>query len=227
MLVYLAMQPIDRRNALKTTLLGTAAGLFSSIQSEAKIRPTPTEIEGPFYPVTKQKDKDFDLTQVDGKKELAKGEVLTISGKVVDTEGQVIEDAMIELWQANAVGRYAHPRDNSEAPLDPNFQGWAIVPSGKAGDFSFKTIKPGAYKVAKNRTRPPHLHFKVTKFGYQPLTTQMYFPEDSELQKTDGLLQKKPKEAQALMIAKKVKDGSYDYKIVLAKIAEEQPPQQE
>ncbi len=221
------MNPIDRRNALKTTLLGTAAGLFSAIPSEAKISPTPKEIEGPFYPVTEQKDKDFDLTQVKGKKKKADGKVVTISGKVVNTDGKAIEDAMVELWQANAAGRYAHPRDTSKAPLDPNFQGWAVVPSGKDGGFKFKTIKPGAYKVAKEWTRPPHLHFKVTKFGHQPLTTQMYFPEDTKLQKTDGLLQRKSKELQSLMIAKAMKDGSYDYQIVLAKVADKPSPQQE
>lgn len=220
------MQPIDRRNALKTTLLGTAAGLFASLQSEAKISQTPKEIEGPFYPLTQQKDKDFDLTVIKGNSTKAKGSVLTLTGKVVDTDGNVIEDAMVELWQANSAGRYAHPRDNSQAPLDPNFQGWSIVPSGKDGGFKFKTIKPGGYDIAKDRTRPPHLHFKVTKFGYQPLTTQMYFPEDTELQKTDGLLQRKSKADQALMIAKKTKDGYYDYQIVLAK-AGSQAPQQE
>lgn len=221
------MKPIDRRNALKTTLLGTAAGIFAAGKSEAKSTPTPPEIEGPFYPVNQQKDKDFDLTSVEGEPEKAKGDVLTLTGKVVDTDGNAIEDAMIELWQANAAGRYAHPRDNSKAPLDPNFQGWSIVPSGKDGGFKFKTIKPGGYDIAKDRTRPPHLHFKITKFGYQPLTTQMYFPEDTALQKTDGLLQRKSKQQQALMIAKLKKDGHYSYQIVLAKVADKPAPQQE
>ncbi|MFD2157808.1 protocatechuate 3,4-dioxygenase [Rubritalea tangerina] len=219
--------PIDRRHALKTTLLGTAVGVFTSHNSEAKSSPTPPEIEGPFYPVTQQKDKDFDLTQIEGRSEKAKGEVVSLTGKVVDTEGNPIEDAMVEMWQANAAGRYAHPRDTSKAPLDPNFQGWAIVPSGKEGGFHFKTIKPGAYKVAKKWTRPPHLHFKITKFGFRPLTTQMYFPEDVELQKTDGLLQRKEKDAQILMIAKKIADGKYSYQIVLAKADQPDSPQQD
>ncbi|MGJ8671878.1 protocatechuate 3,4-dioxygenase [Rubritalea sp.] len=221
------MNPINRREALKTTLIGSAASLIALTKSDAAFQPTPPEIEGPFYPVAQQKDKDFDLTLIDGHQEKAKGKVIHISGKVIDTTGQPIEDAMVELWQANAAGRYAHPRDTSTSPLDPNFQGWSIVPSGKEGEFTFKTIKPGAYKVANDWTRPPHLHFKVTKPGYQPLTTQMYFPEDTELLSTDGLFQRKPPEQQKLMVSKSDKAGLYRYQIILAKIDEGQSPQHE
>lgn len=221
------MKSINRRDALKTTIIGSAASLAALSKSEAKSMPTPSETAGPFYPVTQQKDKDFDLTHIEGKSEKAKGDVIEIHGKVVDTDGNAIEDAMVELWQANAAGRYAHPRDTSSAPLDPNFQGWSIVPSGKSGEFHFKTIKPGAYKASNDWARPPHLHFKITKFGYRALTTQMYFPEDAELNNKDGLLKRKNKEEQALMISKSNKKGHYQYTIILAKAEEKPSPQQE
>lgn len=214
------MKPINRRRALKATIIGSAASLLRPGEVLAKSAPTPPDIEGPFYPVTQQKDKDFDLTQVIGRKDKAKGKAITISGRVMDTNGNPLEDVMVELWQANTAGRYAHPRDTSKAELDPAFQGWAIVPSGKDGGFKFKTIKPGAYEAAKDWTRPPHIHFKASKFGFQPITTQMYFPEETKLNRVDGLLQRKSKANQALMIAKLVKkegeDDSYEYNLILA-----------
>ena len=183
------------------------------------LRPTPPEVEGPFYPVVAQKDKDFDLTRIEGKTESAKGNVIIIEGRVVDTNGTPVTDATVDLWQANAAGRYAHPHDSSSAPLDPNFQGWAIVPSGKGGGFRFKTIYPGTYPASKNWTRPPHIHFKVSKRGYVEVTTQMYFPDEA-LNKKDLLLQRKSVADQKVMIATRLKDKTpetYKYTIVLEK----------
>lgn len=180
---------------------------------------TPSEVEGPFYPVTPHKDKDFDLTQVKGKDGVAKGDVVYIQGRVVDQKGQPIEGVTVDIWQANADGRYRHPHDTNTAPLDPNFQGWAIVQSGKAGSFNFKTIVPGAYPVNKDWMRPPHIHFKVSKRGYTELTTQMYFP-DHELNTVDLLMKEKSASDQALMIAKKISDKPYtlEYEITLASV---------
>ncbi len=194
------MKPINRRHALKATIAGAAAGILRPGSALAKSAPTPPDIEGPFYPVQQQKDKDFDLTQIKGHKDSAKGEVITIIGRVLDTDGKPLEDVMVELWQANAEGRYAHPRDTSKAELDPNFQGWAIVPSSKNGGFKFKTVKPGAYPAGKNWTRPPHIHFKVSKSGYQEVITQMYFP-GHKLNQVDKLLQGKSTEEQIMMTA--------------------------
>jgi protocatechuate 3,4-dioxygenase, beta subunit len=178
---------------------------------------TPAETEGPFYPVLAQKDMDFDLTRIDGREERAEGEVIEIRGRVLDSDGRPIEGATVDLWQANAAGKYNHPKDSSTKALDPNFQGWAIVPSGKDGGFRFKTVKPGAYPAAKDWDRPPHIHFKVTKFGFQPLTTQMYFP-NHPLNAKDILLQRKNAEEQAMMIAKpsEDEDGVFIYDIILA-----------
>jgi protocatechuate 3,4-dioxygenase beta subunit len=210
------MNKSNRRLFLKTGLWGSALTLFST--STFASNPTPKEIKGPFYPLTAQKDKDFDLTQINDQKGVAKGQVVYIEGRVLDTHDNPIEDATVDIWQANAAGKYNHPHDSYDAPLDPNFQGWAIVQSGKDGVFRFKTIIPGAYPASKSWDRPPHIHFKVTKKGFVEIITQMYFP-DHELNAPDLLLNKKSKKEQAQMIASKVKGKSdtLGYNVVLKK----------
>lgn len=204
----------------KFFLFGSSAGLgAAAAASGSELKPTPKQTEGPFYPIQAQKDKDFDLTRVEGRDGVAKGEQIHIVGTVVDTEGNPVEDATVDLWQANAAGRYAHPHDKSDAPLDENFQGWAIVPSGRNGGFAFKTILPGGYPISKTSKRTPHIHFKVSKRGYVELTTQMYFP-DQELNATDGILRRHPKEEQELLIARRDGDkpDTYHHRIVLQKV---------
>lgn len=206
----------NRRRFLSLSLAGITTGAITSHAladgtDNKKQAPTPGEIEGPFYPKYMQKDKDFDLTQIEGHDVSAKGEVIFIEGQVVDTKGQAVEDAIVDLWQANAAGRYRHPHDPNTAPLDPNFQGWAIVPSGKEGAFRFKTIFPGSYPAAKNWMRPPHIHFKISKRGYVELTTQMYF-EGDPLNEKDFLIQRKSQAEQKRMIAKKISDAPATYR---------------
>lgn len=204
----------NRRKFIKASVAGSVLGLVSKT-SLAKVV-TPAEMEGPFYPITPQKDQDFDLTVVKGKSGVAKGQVVYIQGKVVDKNGHPIEDATVDMWQANAGGRYRHPHDKNPVPLDPNFQGWAIIQSGKEGGFAFKTIVPGAYPVDHEWLRPPHIHFKVSKRGHPELTTQMYFP-DNALNEKDTLLKKKTASERELMMAKVVLNTPYtlEYTIVL------------
>jgi len=206
----------NRRNFLKKSLIGGSVVISPAVISAVV---TPPEIEGPFYPITAQKDKDFDLTQIKGHDHAALGEVVTIRGRVVNTEDEVIEDATVDIWQANAAGRYSHPHDENPAPLDPNFQGWAIVQSGQKGGFKFKTIVPGEYPVSKEWTRPPHIHFKVSKNGYEEVVTQMYFP-DHKLNQVDNLLQGKSAAEQKMMIAQSDTNepGTLTFNIVLKAI---------
>jgi protocatechuate 3,4-dioxygenase, beta subunit len=212
---------LDRRKFLRHGIIGGAAALLAS-SAYAKVLstliPTPPETEGPFYPVIAQKDKDFDLTRVEGQAGVAKGKIIIVQGQVVDTDGSPTENVTVDLWQANAAGRYRHPRDSNKAPLDPNFQGWAIVPSGKEGAFRFKTVMPGAYPASFWWTRPPHIHFKVSKRGYRELVTQMYFP-GNKLNDSDRLLKRKSNEERKHMIAKKIEDkpNVYLFNIVLKK----------
>ena len=219
------MNKPDRRSFLKTGVTFGLFGWLGKAHAGEALKPTPKEIEGPFHPITPQKDKDFDLTRVDGKPGVAKGTPILIEGKVVDTDGAAIEGATVELWQANAAGRYAHPHDKNPAPLDSNFQGWAIVESGKGGAFRFRTVVPGAYPADEGWMRPPHIHYKVGKLGYVELTTQMYFP-DSPLNNNDLLFKRKSPEEQKAMVAEKIpaaagkegKEESFRYQIVLEKV---------
>lgn len=215
------MSEISRRDLIKLGLISSLAGGISKIAhgSEKKVySPTPSEIKGPFYPVVAQKDKDFDLTFVEGRKQKARGEVIIIEGTVYDNTGNPIQDAIVEIWQANAAGRYNHPYDPGNAPIDPDFQGWAVVPSGENGGFRFKTIFPGSYPASDDWIRPPHIHFKVSKRGYVELITQMYFP-DQELNEKDWMLNRKSVEERKLMTAKNLDSNSvtktYKYNIVL------------
>ena len=198
--------------------LGSAGAVVGATDSKVLHHPTPTDIEGPFYPIVAQKDKDFDLTQVEGKKGKAKGDPIYIEGRVIDTASTPVEDVTVDVWQANAAGRYSHPHDSNPAPLDPNFQSWAIVPSGKNGKFRFKTVIPGAYPAEDGWTRPPHIHFKVSKRGFVELTTQLYFP-NQELNDVDRLLQSNSPAEQKLMIAQQSESepAIFRYQIVIEK----------
>lgn len=174
----------DRR----AILLGAAvfaAGCADARQAETAQTPTPAEMEGPFFPPDTAIENDVDLTRLAGHSERAAGQVIEVRGRVLDARGAPITGAKLELWQANAAGRYAHPEDPATQPLDPNFQGYALLQTGADGAFSFTTIKPGAYNSPIG-VRTPHLHWKIGA-GAHVLTTQMYFPGEAQ-NETDGLM---------------------------------------
>ncbi|WDE03607.1 protocatechuate 3,4-dioxygenase [Thalassomonas viridans] len=207
---------MKRRVFIKGSVLGTVASVITgSVQAKM---PTPAEVEGPFYPITPQKDQDADLTRVAGKNGVAQGEIIEVSGQVFDTDLNPVEGVTIDLWQANTFGKYHHPHDTSSAPVDENFQAWAIIQSGSQGRFKFKTVVPGAYPLGSNQQRTPHIHFKIGKNGYVPLLTQMYFP-NHPLNKQDGLFKRKSAEEQARMTAKVAGNGNqYQYDIIIEKL---------
>ena len=109
------------------------------------------------------------------------GERIIVSGRLLDGDGKPIRDSLIEIWQANAAGRYLHKWDRWPAPLDPNFSGAGRCVTNAEGRYEFVTIKPGAYPWGnhENAWRPAHIHFSlVGKSFAQRLVTQMYFPGD-------------------------------------------------
>ena len=165
---------------------------------------TPKQAEGPFYPVQRQRDKDLDLTYIEGSSKRAEGEPVIIAGRVMDVRGAPLQGVLVDIWQANARGRYRHPKDPNPAPLDPYFQGWGQVYTNDLGEYHFRTIVPGAYPAGPGWNRPPHIHFKLVKQGYQSLTTQMYFPEQP-LNDADLILQQFSTTEQALLIAGRAK----------------------
>jgi protocatechuate 3,4-dioxygenase beta subunit len=146
---------------------------------------TPDQILGPFYPLS-ELPQTSDLTRVSGRSGRAEGQVLNVIGRVLNLAGEPVRNAKVEVWQANAYGRYTHPSDPNPAPLDPNFEGSAVLTTDSEGQYRFKTIKPAAYPAGPNRMRPAHIHFQVS--GRQDkIVTQMYF-EDDPYNKTDPFL---------------------------------------
>jgi protocatechuate 3,4-dioxygenase beta subunit len=122
---------------------------------------------------------DHDLTAQHAGEPL--GQRIIVSGQVRDADGRPVPDALVEVWQANAAGRYAHARDTWPAPLDPNFSGGGRVVTDASGRYEFTTIKPGAYPWGNHRNawRPAHIHFSLFGRAFtQRLVTQMYFPDD-------------------------------------------------
>ncbi len=125
---------------------------------------------------------------------MAQGQLIHISGRIMDEDGRGLAGAVVELWQANAGGRYRHPIDTRDAPLDPDFVGNGRVRTDAEGRYGFFTIKPGAYPVPVPATwwRPPHVHFSVLgPATLSRLVTQMYFPGDP-LNGFDRILQSVP-----------------------------------
>ncbi len=134
------------------------------------LRRTPPQILGPFYPFMHTPVQGGDLT---GGGE-ANGTILYLSGHVLTGDGKPVAGASVEIWQANAAGRYAHPNDTSSVPLDENFHGFAVTTTDTEGRYAFKTVRPAAYAVAPGHWRPAHIHFSVTG-ELERLVTQMYF----------------------------------------------------
>ena len=144
--------------------------------AEAALQRTPDQILGPFYPL-KELPQTADLTRVPGRPSRAAGQVINVMGRVLNLAGQPVRDAKVEVWQANTHARYTHPSDSNPSPLDPNFEGSAVLTTDAEGRYRFKTIKPAAYPAGPNRMRPAHIHFQVS--GRQDkIVTQMYFEGD-------------------------------------------------
>jgi len=157
---------------------------YGSTQSRHPMHPalripqTVTETTGPRFPASRFAAMT-DLSVIDGR--TAQGERIIVGGKVLDENDRPVPHTMIEIWQANAAGRYADPADQHDAPLDPNFHGGGRVFTDAEGWYQFTTIKPGAYpwRNHHNAWRPNHIHYSLfgTGFGSR-IITQMYFPGD-------------------------------------------------
>lgn len=135
--------------------------------------------DGPVFGDSEVRPSDADLTR--GPAGEPQGQRINVSGRLVGSDGLPIAGQLVELWQANAAGRYAHPVDRHPAPLDPNFTGAGRCLTDARGCYHFLTIRPGAYpwRNHPNAWRPAHLHFSVFGRAFnERLVTQMYFPGD-------------------------------------------------
>jgi protocatechuate 3,4-dioxygenase, beta subunit len=183
-----SIRDLSRREIFRMSAVLGAASLVSTrfAVGQTAVHRTPEQILGPFYPL-KGLDQNADLTRVPGRSGRAEGQILNVMGRVLDLKGEPVRNAKVEIWQANAHGRYTHPSDTNPAPLDPNFEGSAVLTTDQDGRYRFKTIKPAGYPAGPNRMRPAHIHFQVS--GRQDrLVTQMYF-EGDPYNETDRFLQ--------------------------------------
>lgn len=169
----------SRRQLVQMALgVGGLAALGGSAFAQEAARRLTREVDmGPFYPVLKPLDKDADLSQIAGNKTRASGKIVHVAGRVLNEKGEPVAGAKIEIWQANAAGRYSHPADPNTAPIDPNFQGYGVITTDAEGRYRYKTVKPGAYPVNADWTRPPHIHLDVSG-KTDRLITQMFFPDE-------------------------------------------------
>ncbi len=140
---------------------------------------TLTEITGPLLGASRVGPLDHDLTRRHAGE--PQGQRIIVYGRVLDGDGRPVPHMLVEIWQANAAGRYAHDNDQHPAPLDPNFTGAGRCVTDADGRYEFITIKPGAYpwRNHPNAWRPAHIHFSLFGRAFaQRLITQMYFPDD-------------------------------------------------
>ena len=139
------------------------------------LRATTSQTVGPFFTIGLTR---MNRTEVAGPG--VSGERVTIEGRVVDGDGVPIPDAVIEIWQANSFGKYAHPEDLQDKPVEAGFSGYGRVPTDEAGRFSFTTIKPGAVPGPDGKMQAPHLAVSVFMRGLlKRLVTRIYFPDEA------------------------------------------------
>lgn len=144
-----------------------------------------------------------------------KGERVVIQGRLLDGDGVGVSDGLVEIWQANAAGRYAHPEDRRKLPLEKGFRGFGRIPTDASGRFRFSTVKPGRVPGPGGRLQAPHLNVTVFMRGLlKQLSTRIYFPGDPA-NAEDPLLKRVPASRRATLVAKRKARGLLQWNIVL------------
>ena len=171
---------------------------------------TLSELTGPVYGEGDVKPLDSDLTRNAVRNGEPLGERIIVVGRVLDEDGRPVPNALIEIWQANAAGRYIHKKELHDAPLDPNFTGAGRCLTNAQGEYRFVTIRPGAYPWGNhyNAWRPAHIHMSIFGRNFlHRLVTQMFFPGDPLLP-LDPIYNGVPKGARERLISQYAHDVS-------------------
>ncbi len=186
--------PDNRRVFLKRAALATAFFTIPGAFAEELVR-TPRQTEGPFYPDHLPLDTDNDLITVNDSLTPATGEITHLSGRILDSRGQPLRNALVEIWQVDNNGVYINSKDK-HATRDKNFQGFGRFLTGSTGEYYFRTIKPVAYP---GRTR--HIHYAVKLKGHDKWTTQCYV-KGEPLNERDGVFREitDPKQRAAVTV---------------------------
>ncbi|MEO8345715.1 MAG: protocatechuate 3,4-dioxygenase subunit beta [Betaproteobacteria bacterium] len=174
----------------------------SPTQPLVVLPPSLSEVTGPLFGHDLIRANDFDLTRQHAGDPI--GERIVVSGRILDANAKPVANTLVEVWQANSAGRYPHPRDNHNAPTDPNFTGCGRTMTDALGRYRFVTIRPGEYPWRNhyNAWRPAHIHFSL--FGpafVTRLVTQMYFPGDPLLEFDPMYMSVPDERARARMIS--------------------------
>ncbi|NIR29773.1 MAG: intradiol ring-cleavage dioxygenase [Gammaproteobacteria bacterium] len=193
---------LGRRRAVVGSLTALGLSALGSVGPlhAARLLLTPPQTPGPFYPLRLPLDTDNDLVRVRGRSGMAGGIVSNVVGRVVDDRGRAVRGARVEIWQCDANGRYHHPWDRRQGPLDENFQGYGRFTTEREGAYRFRTIQPVPYPG-----RAPHIHFAISAPGVERLVTQMYVagrPENA----WDGILNRIPKSLRNRVVVEFVED---------------------
>ncbi len=178
--------------------------------SKPRFGQTPSQTVGPFFHFGLPYEGDNNLITGD-----AQGERIVVEGRVTDGAGEPVPDIMIEIWQANSAGKYDHPEDNQDKPVDPGFHGFGRCATDKDGIYRFHTVKPGAVPGPGNTLQAPHLVTFVFGRGMlKQLLTRIYF-EDESHNGNDPVLGLVPEARRSTLIARKTNSSTYKLDIVL------------
>jgi protocatechuate 3,4-dioxygenase beta subunit len=159
---------VTRRGFLGTIAMGAAAFTTRGAFAEELTR-TPAQTEGPFYPDKLPLDTDNDLLVINDGITPAVGEITHLTGRILDSRGEPVRNAVVEIWQVDNSGAYLHSRSSNGEKRDGNFQGFGRFLTGSTGEYYFRTIKPVAYPM-----RTPHIHFAIKVPKREEFTTQCY-----------------------------------------------------
>ena len=177
-----------------------------------KLIPTPSQTVGPFFHLALDRPEWSDLAAGN-----PAGERITVTGRVLDGDAAPVPDACLELWQANAAGRYAHPDDaRGEVALDPNFRGFGRVSTDAEGGFRFTTVRPGPVPGRGNAWQAPHIAVAVFARGLlKQLFTRIYFADEPRNDADPVLAMIDDAAARQSLLARRGADGVYHFDIVL------------
>jgi protocatechuate 3,4-dioxygenase alpha subunit len=161
---------------------------------------TATQTVGPFFhDCLMREDARCDVLAAPD----CEGVRIRVEGRVFDGDGAAVPDAVLEVWQANAHGRYNHPADRRDLPLDPRFTGYGRIATGADGTYCFATVKPGAVPFGESRAQAPHVAIIVQGRGLlNHLYTRLYF-DDEPANAADPVLQRVPAERRATLVARR------------------------
>lgn len=151
----------------------TVSATADTSDTEPAYMATPPQYHGPFYPTALPRDTDNDLTRINDSAASASGEVVHLSGRILDLNGEPVANAHVELWQSDASGVYVHHDSPNRSDYDRHFQGFGRVLTRPSGEYYFRTVRPETH-IEKRSRRAPHFHIGVFVEGRSPFFTQVY-----------------------------------------------------